>query len=121
MLALSYIDNFDVESEEITVCGYDFYHGLAMIATYNSHGTPILHLVSFDPDRAEDIQFSDCEDDRLTFPMEDVPCPLVRTYDNVVKLFLLSSGDYLHSVTLLGWDDLGFNRFNVDKLHDLLH
>ena len=118
-LALSFVDNFDTESSEITVCGYSVYHGLALIATYNEYGVPFVNVVEFNPDEMEDIL--DTSDDRVTLKVEEIHNPLTRNYDNALKLFLLCCGNKLHCVKLLGWDDLGYNRFNVDKLHDLLH
>lgn len=118
ILALSYVDNFDVESEEITVCGYDLYHGLALIATYFDNGVPKVNLVSFDGDEFDsplDASY------KATVAMEEVLNPLVRSYDNALRLFLLAAGSDLHCITLIGWDNLGYNRFDVSHLLDLLY
>ena len=121
LLALSYVDNFDIESEEITICGFSCYHGLALVATYYDSGVPNVHLVSFDVDSFDDLLESDCESDTLTVEMDEVPNPLVHSYDNALKLFLLAAGSDLHCITLLGCDDLGFNRFDVSKTLDTLY
>ena len=118
ILALSYVDNFDVVSEEITICGFSCYHGFALVATYFDSGVPDVHVVTFNPDEFDDLLDADY---KSTVAFEELPSPLVHSYDNSLKLFLLAAGSELHCITLLGWDDLGFNRFSVDKLHDLLH
>lgn len=118
ILAFSYVDNFDIESEEITICGFSTYHGLALIATYYDSGVPKLHLISFND---EDLELSLEGYEILSVRCEDVPVPLVRSYDNALRLFLLAAGSDLHCIHLFGLDDLGFNRFDCSKLLDDLY
>lgn len=107
-LALSYVDNFDAEYDTFTVCGYDLTSCTCMIASYNENGVPIMHIFSFND--FFDDESIECGE---TVIFEEVPFPLVRSFENAYKLFSLMIEGF-EAVKIFGVSNLGFNTFHIN-------
>lgn len=107
-LACNIVKNFECESEDIYILGYDMNSCVACFATHNENGVPICHLISFNDDW-DDESIEACKYVSMSF----IPFPLVPSVDNAYKLFSMLIDSYVTTVWL-GCQNYGFNAFNAD-------
>lgn len=107
-LACNIVKNFEIDSEDVYIVGYDMNAGVACFATHNECGAPILHIISFNDDW-DDESIDNCEFVSMSF----VPFPLVPSPDNAYKFFSLLV-EYAVASVWLGVQNYGFNAFRAD-------